>query len=254
MVASLLVALAGLAQTAVARPPARPARASAAHDRAKPAPPIRAVRVGRIASGDEIVTGSGDSTGWHLYAATAASGWSWRPLATLAPAGINPGGERWTGRQCLTGDGRSVVAVVAPWHADNDPDGLIRGGLAYVIDAHTGAVRPLTAGVSLFHATPSCGSDGTVALTRYTTPDLAATELLRADTAHARVESVQRVRGELTDATPAPSGGVYAVRGGAIVRVAGGGRPSRLVPAGSRSTSSRTRPGASTSSGARPAG
>ena len=56
------------------------------------------------------VGGVGDTDGYHLSIFTADKGL--RPLAT-----INPGGgsdQRWVGRQCLTGDGRTAAVMVAP--------------------------------------------------------------------------------------------------------------------------------------------
>lgn len=198
--------------------------------------PVRAVRP--VPAGDEIVAGRGDSAGWHVYAASSGAGWAWQPLATLAPAGLNPAGERWIGRQCITGDGRYVVAVVAPWGADNTPAGNDAGGVAYVIDAHTGAVRPLVSGVSLYYFTPSCGPGSMVALSRYLGTDERTTQLVLADAAGARVEAVRTLRGQYTSAVPAGGGGFFAVSGNAVVRLAPGrravaahapGRPFDLV-------------------------
>lgn len=200
-----------------------PGRSTHATTAAKtPSPSLRTVKVRPLAAGDEVVTGRGDVDGWHLYAASSGAPGGWQPLATLAPAPLNAGGERWIGRQCITGDGRYVVAVVAPWSANNTPAGMDRGGIAYVVDAHTGAVRPLVTGVSLHYFTPSCGSGSTVALTRFTGTDEQTTQLVDADAASAEVTSVQTVSGELTGAVPAPDGGVFAARGDTIVHVAHG--------------------------------
>jgi hypothetical protein len=46
------------------------------------------------------------------------------------------GDEGWIGQQCVTGDGRFVITVVAPWHAHNSGPGMDRGGMAYAVDAH----------------------------------------------------------------------------------------------------------------------
>jgi len=174
------------------------------------------------------VNGRGDSAGWHLYAASSGGAWSWQPLATLAPAGLNPDGERWIGRQCLTGDGRYVVAVVAPWSANNTPAGAGRGGIAYSINAHTGAVRPLLTGVSLYYFTPSCGPGSTVALTSYAGRNEQTTQLVLADAASATVQTVRTLPGHYTDAVPGPGRGFFATTGDAIVRVAGTGRAQLL--------------------------
>jgi GDSL-like Lipase/Acylhydrolase family len=190
---------------------------------------LRTVTVTPIPRGDEVVTGSGDGDGWHLYAAAAGDGWRWHPLATLAPAGVDANGERWIGRQCLTGDGRYVVAVVAPWSANNDPAGMDRGGLAYAVDAHTGAVRPLAGGVSLHYFTPSCGTGSAATLTRYPGRDEQSTQLVRADAASGRVEVTPALPGEVTGAVPAGASGFLAARGNTIERIASSGRETMLA-------------------------
>jgi hypothetical protein len=172
----------------------------------------------RIPAGDEIVTGTGDTNGYHLYAASSGSKWSWLPLATLQPGGSAD--ERWIGRQCLTGDGRYVVAVVAPWHASNNAVGMDEGGYAYAIDAHTGAVRPLAAGVSLAYFDPGCGTDGHATLTRYLGRDEGATQILTVDTATGKIAASARNSGELTSAVPV-KGAADAVRGDTLVRLTG---------------------------------
>ena len=172
----------------------------------------------RIPAGDEIATGTGDTNGYHLYAASSGSKWSWLPLATLQPGGSAD--ERWIGRQCLTGNGRYVVAVVAPWHASNSAVGMDEGGYAYAIDAHTGAVQPLAAGVSLAYFDPGCGIDGHATLTRYLGRDEGVTQILTVDTATGRVAASARVPGELTSAVPV-EGAADAVRGDTLVRVTG---------------------------------
>ena len=61
----------------------------------------------------------------------------------------------------------TVIAVVAPWHVQNSAVGMASGALAYAVNAHTGAVRPLDAGVSLAYFNPGCGAGSKVALTRF---------------------------------------------------------------------------------------
>jgi len=198
--------------------------------------PIRRVRP--VPAGDEIVDGRGDSDGWHIYAASSGDRWAWRPLVTLDPFGLDPGGERWIGRQCLTGDGKYVVAVVAPWSANNSPAGLDHGGVAYAVNARTGAVHPLVSGVSLYYFTPSCGPGSSVALTAFTARDESRTTLVLADAATGSVRTVLKLRGQFADAVPAPGGGFFAAAGSAIVHLAAGtrsvrartpGRPFNLV-------------------------
>ena len=222
--AALVLCVAGLS---IAAPVARASTSSAViapRPAKQPAAalPVRIVRP--VPAGDEIVDGRGDSGGWHLYAASSGGGWDWRPLATLAPAGLDANGERWTGRQCLTGDGRYVVAVAAPWSTDNTPAGADRGGVAYVVDAHTGAVRPLASGVSLYYFSPSCGPGSTVALTRYIGSDEQSTQLVLVDAARASVRAVTRLRGQYTNAVPAAGSGFLAVSGDSVVAVSAAGR------------------------------
>ena len=192
--------------------------------------PVHEVRP--VAAGDEIVDGRGDSDGWHLYAASSGEGWRWQPLATLTPSGLDDNGERWIGRQCLTGDGRYVVAVVAPWSANNTPAGADRGGIAYVIDAHTGVVRPLISGVSLYYFTPSCGPGSSIALTRYVGADNRITQVVLADSARAAVTGVRTLAGQYTDAVPASDGTVFAVSGNVIVHLSRTGHARRTRTAG----------------------
>jgi hypothetical protein len=206
----------------------RPAKVTKEDDgQGRPLATVPLTRLAPVPSGDEVVTGRGDSAGWHLYAASSGDGWRWQPLATLFPAGGDPNGERWIGRQCLTGDGRFVVAVVAPWSANNSAAGLNAGGIAYVVDAHSGRVRPLVGGLSLAYFTPSCGPGDAVALTRFSGADEQATILVRASAARAAVTQVIRVRGQYTSAVPAPDDGFLAVRGETIVALTR--RGSRLL-------------------------
>ncbi len=115
------------------------------------------------------------------------------------------------------------MAVGAPWSAGNSPAGNDRGGVAYVVDAHTGKVRPLVGGVSLYYFTPSCGPGSTVALTRYAGTDEQATQLVLADAAHAAVLTVRRLPGQYTSAVPGPDGGFLAATGHAVVQVPAAG-------------------------------
>lgn len=217
-------AVAGTGPANVSRIPPAVVSASTPETVPAPKPPgsLPVVPVKPVPVGDEIVAGRGDGDGWHLYAATSAAPGRWQPLATLRPAIAEPDGQSWIGRQCLTGDGRYVVSVVAPWSANNSPAGMDRGGIAYVIDAHSGAVRPLVTGVSLHYFTPSCGAGSTVALTRYAGTDEQRTQLVEADAATASILDVQSEPGELTSAVPATGGGILAIRDDSVVDVAGG--------------------------------
>jgi lysophospholipase L1-like esterase len=235
--AAVLPAPAASAQTAPARPrqvapkpaPARPP-GTVPHTRAGrvKARPARAV-TRAVPAGDEIITASSDTGGYHLFAASSGGGWRWQPLATLQPAGYD--GQRWIGTQCLTGDGRYVVAVVAPWDAQNSGAGMAAGGTAYVIDAHTGHVRPLAAGVAVTYFNPGCGVAGSAVLTRYPAADESRTQILLANLAQATVRTLPAIGGELTSAIPAGPAGVLAARGGELVSVSrAGARPVATLP------------------------
>jgi lysophospholipase L1-like esterase len=182
------------------------------------APAASSGPVVRVPPGDELVTGTGDADGYHLFAAAAGDRWAWHPLATLLPGG---GGEqKWIGQQCLTGDGRTVVAVVAPWDAANSENGMDSGGYAYAIDARDGAVRPLARGVSLAYFNPSCGAADQVALTAFLGPDQRPTgvSVLRADSGKTVASTV--IPGEITSAAWA-GGRILAARGSELVDVTG---------------------------------
>jgi lysophospholipase L1-like esterase len=172
-----------------------------------------------VAAGDEIITASADTNGYHLFAASSGGGWRWQPLTTLEPGGDD--GQRWIGEQCLTGDGRYVVAVVAPWSMQNSAAGMAAGGTAYVVDAHTGATRPLATGVTLAYFDPGCGVAGTAALTRFTA-DESHTQVLLANLSSGAVQALPMTAGELTSAVPA-AGWALAARGRQLVTVSPAG-------------------------------
>jgi hypothetical protein len=172
-----------------------------------------------VPPGDELVTGTGDTAGWHVFAAAAGDGWRWHALATLRPA--NYADEKWIGQQCLTGDGRYVIVVAAPWHANNSAPGIDRGAFAYAVDAHNGSVRPLASGVSLAYFDPGCGAGDQLALTSYLGQDEATTRVAVVNAASGAVLRSVAVRGELTSAVPVGSA-IDGARGAALVRIAGG--------------------------------
>lgn len=183
---------------------------------ATPAAPHPAM--GTSSPHDAMVTGVGDVQGYHLYLAAPGNGWSWRPLATIQPGGGED--ERWIGQQCLTGDGRTAVAVVAPWSANNTPAGMNAGAYAYAVDVRSGAVRPLAKGVSLAYFDPGCGADAHVALTEYLNDDESATALADVNAATGAVVARASVPGELTSAVVA-SGQLVAARGRDLVEATG---------------------------------
>jgi hypothetical protein len=179
-----------------------------------------------VPAGDEVVTAKVDSAGYHLFAASSGDGWAWHALATIQPGGYDD--EQWTGEQCLTGDGRYVVAVVAPWSASNSEGGVDHGGLAYSVDAHTGAVRPLAGGVAPVYFNPGCGSGQDVALTAYAGPGQHPTVLRVVDAGTGAIARTSTVAGELTSAVPA-AGRILAARGAELVDATDGAHPSVLA-------------------------
>jgi len=189
--------------------------ASGALSRPVPVPP-----------GDEIVTATSDTGGYHLFAAAAGDGWRWHALATLQPGGYSE--EAWIGEHCTTGDGRYVVAVVAPWSANNTAAGIAAGGIAYAIDAHTGAVRPLASGLLLSYFNPGCGTGSTVALSRYTSADQSSTQVLAVDAATGRVSAAPVIANQVTSSVPV-AGTLYAAEGHRLVRIGADGAVSTVA-------------------------
>jgi hypothetical protein len=177
---------------------------------------------------DMLLTGLGDTRGYHLYLARYSGGYAWQPLATLAPGGVS--GEPWTGRQCLTGDGKTAIAMVAPWHTVNSAAGSDRGATAVAVDLATGHTRVLATGVATYYFNPGCGTGGDVTLTRYLGADEQTTQVLDLDAATGKVLSRRTVDGEITGAVPAGSR-VYALRGNQVVQLgAAGAAPVVTVP------------------------
>ena len=104
-------------------------------------------------SSDVAWTTSGDGKGLHVLAAPAKAGYAWRTLATLAEPGVEA--DTWVGNACVTGDGRSVVAVYAPRVATNKGELFDRGGFAAVVRMKDGAVTKLPLTSTLAYFSPS---------------------------------------------------------------------------------------------------
>lgn len=90
---------------------------------------------------DVIVTSEASSSGFRIFVGKEQEKYAFRGLATLQPGGDDQ--DEWIGHQCLTGNGRHVLAVVTQRHLINDPEVRDRGGLAYSIDVKTGRVAAL---------------------------------------------------------------------------------------------------------------
>jgi hypothetical protein len=174
---------------------------------------------------DEIVAGVGSTEGYRLFLAQSANRWRWEPLALLDPGGEND--QTWVGDTCLTGDGTTAVAVIAPWSTINSPAGLDHGGIAYAINIATGQTRVLATATSVAYFNPGCGEAHDVALTTYPGKSEQTTRVQLIDAASGTVRKTVTLSGELTSAIPV-SGGLMAADGAALVRL-GGARAIRVA-------------------------
>jgi lysophospholipase L1-like esterase len=229
LVAATIAALVHGVMGASAAPPAPSSTANSVRPSGKlPAAPARLpVRP----TDDLVVTGVGDDRGFHIYAADARrSALGWQELATLRPDVGNEGG--WVGNYCQTGDGRFVVATVAPWFAASRPGLLAHGGFAYSVDVAGGRIRPLASGLTLSYASPGCGPGHLVALTSYGGDDDAPTTVRVADAATGAFGAVLHDSGELTSAVPLDTGTVAAARGAEVVRLSPAGTTTMATLAG----------------------
>lgn len=184
---------------------------------ASPGEPARDLGPGWYDSHDLALDTAEDSEGYHLFTAAGRSGFTWQPLATLKP--LNLDAAAWTGYSCLTGDGRHVVAVVAPGDFANVPTLRDRGAFAYVVDVPTGTVHPVTSGVALTYSSPGCGAGDDAVLTRSLGDDEQRTQLLTVHAGTATVSAPITEPGQLTSAVPDGRGNVLAARGAFLVRV-----------------------------------
>ncbi|WEO93435.1 hypothetical protein A6P39_005035 [Streptomyces sp. FXJ1.172] len=178
-------------------------------------------------SSDFIVSSVGDATGMHYYIGRESEGFAWRPLATIAPAGVDT--ASWTGYACTSGTDRYLLATIEPTLATNRPVMLDRGALAYTIDLRTGKVRPVTAGVAMYYHTPGCGTGDTGVLARYLGTDQERTELLTVNLATGRISARHTLAGQYTSAVPLAQGDIVAAHGAEVVRIDRHSRPTPLV-------------------------
>jgi hypothetical protein len=215
------VALTATAALAVTGAPGRAeANAPAGAGQAPVAAPDKALGGNWKSSSDVVVTGAGDADGYHLYIAREKNAFGWQTLATLRSESIDVG--PWGGSVCVTGSGKYAVAVFAPKKAANDPNLMMAGALAAVVDTSTGAATTVATGLQFSYFNPSCGPDDRVLLTRATGDDTQAgrrTDLLTVDAAAGRVVRTRHIDAQLTTPAPAPDGD-YGVVGGQLVKVA----------------------------------
>lgn len=195
----------GLA-AALAVPGAIPARAASA-----PSPgdaafsnPSSAFGSGWSNSSDEVVTGVGDSDGFHILVSRERDAYQWKNLATLDVPEFDTGS--WTGQLCTTGDDRFAVAVYAPSSFSNHPELMEAGAFAAVVNLSTGQVAPVASGIQLAYHTPSCGASDDAVLTRALGINEQQTQVLDVDAAAGKVTAVRTVGTQITNVVPTSSG------------------------------------------------
>ncbi len=222
------LALTTLASTASAAPtPPAPAGQGAVPDSAS------ALGSGFANSSDVLVTGVGDTGGYHLFTAREKDAFAWKPLATVGAkfGELGP----LTGFTCVTGSGNYAAVVYAPALAVNRPALLQAGGFAAIVDLRTGQVRQVATQVQVAYFNPACGAGDRVLFTRSINGDDRArqqTDLLTVDAARATVTSTRRVNGQVTTPVPAADGDYGIVRG-ALARIeATGSTTAVATPAG----------------------
>jgi hypothetical protein len=185
-------------------------------------------------SGDVAWTTSGDSDGFHLLAATAESGYTWRTVATLAEPGFET--DQWIGNACLTASGRRVVVVYGPRTFTNRPDLFDRGGFVAVVDLDTSAVTKLAVQGSLAYFNPGCGSGERAVVTQFAgeradnPTGRAESRIVTVDAAAGTAAEPVLIGTEVFAAVPV-GGAVVAAAAGGLVRVGAGGRLHRLAGA-----------------------
>jgi hypothetical protein len=224
---------------------ARPAAAEPAAARPVPEapPPADAVDPARRdallppgwrTSDDVAWTTSGDSDGFHVLVADAASGYAWRTAASLAEPGFEV--DQWIGNACLTASGRRVVVVYGPRTFTNRPDLFDRGGFTAVVDLRTGAVTKVAVQGSLAYFNPGCGSGERAVVTQFAgeraddPKGRAESRLITVDAEAGTAGAPVLVGSEVFSAVPV-GGAVVAATAGGLVRVGAGGRLHRLAGA-----------------------
>jgi hypothetical protein len=179
-------------------------------------------------SSDVAVGGWGDAAGYHLEVGRESSGFAWREVAVLHPAGLDV--SSWTGYQCLSGDGRFAAVAVLPTSVVNLATARDRGAFAYSVDLVTGNVLPVASGVGLKYYSPGCGTGDSATFTLNLGSNDAATELVTANLATGAVTQTAQVPGQVTSAVPTPAG-LVGVMGANIVALSGRGKATVLAVA-----------------------
>lgn len=183
-------------------------------------------------SGDVAWATVGDSTGFHILTATAASSYAWGVTATLVEPGFDA--DEWIGNACVTSSGRYAVVVYAPRSFVNDPDLFDRGGLAAVVDLETGETTKLDLTASLAYFNPGCGADDRAVVTAARADDDAGdTRLVTINADTGRIDHTVMLEGQVTSAIPLSDTVSVAATGTFVSRVGPDGEVVPLAAAGS---------------------
>jgi hypothetical protein len=180
-------------------------------------------------SADVAIDGWGDAGGYHLEVGRESSGFVWREVALLRPAGLDA--SSWTGYQCVSGDGRYAAVAILPASAVNLAAARDHGGFGYSVDLTTGVVRPVATGVGLMYFSPGCGAGDLAVFTLNPGAGQRSTQLLTADLAAGVIKQAVTVPGQVTSAVPTGPG-VVGVLGSDLVTVTLDGTTRRLARIG----------------------
>ncbi|MGW9213263.1 hypothetical protein ACWGR4_40690 [Embleya sp. NPDC055664] len=182
-------------------------------------------------SSDRAWTTAGDSTGLHILAADARTGYSWHTVATLAEPGFET--DMWIGNACVTESGRRLIVAYAPRTFTNRETLFARGAFTAVVDLGTGTVRKLPVLSSLAYYSPGCGTGEAGVITQSYDADASQTRLVTVDAATGAVATPITVKGQVTSAVPVGDGGIVASDINRLVRVGATGHRTTLAAAGS---------------------
>ncbi|MFI9387440.1 RHS repeat-associated core domain-containing protein [Kutzneria sp. NPDC052558] len=180
-------------------------------------------------SGDVLLDGFGDGSGYHLQVGTEKTGFAWRQVAVLKPAGLDD--RSWTGYQCVSGDGKYAAVTVLPISAVNLTTARDHGAYAFGVDLGSGKVTPLASGVASQYHSPGCGVGDEATFTAALGANEEKTDVVTVDLAVGKVLRTAKVDGQLTSAVPAEAG-VVGVLGSALVKVGQDGKVSKLASVG----------------------
>ncbi|MEV4705295.1 hypothetical protein [Actinoplanes sp. NPDC049316] len=185
-------------------------------------------------SADRAWATSGDADGFHVLAAEASTGYSWKTVANLAEPGFEV--DQWIGNACLTASGRRLVVVYGPRTFTNDATLFNRGAFSAVVDLVTGDVHKLNVQTTLAYYNPGCGAGEKAVLTQNSgdaedePAEVSGTRLFSVDATRGSVAAPVRVASALTSAVPT-RGGIVAAASGGLVRVGTDGSTKRIAAA-----------------------